>query len=388
MDLLVDGGRPKRLVYHKGRWALDVVRLIAVGNSVFQPHVQRLEGSDAILGYLGKSESGRNLLQSAYELFRAPSSEDKRSFDNVEGQWIPSAIAPSYVKDLARQKRKTSRSHAAIEIVELRAELMLMRASYERLKQRVRELEHTLTSGVRPVAQEAPAPTPARSAPAVAPPSSVAPYAPAVPSSVPLRSASQPAPQGHQSLPFDATQQLFLGGVPTPALDGVPAASLPPPSERSAKARLRLPSIGALANCLKQALGDDVSLKESKSHLDLESGDPIYFSKLVDDTNQEVGMLLADHAATIHMSAALLMLPQAEINSQLSKPALSEDTAATMSEVFNMLCNTINKVHGNVHVRTTYLDNFEPGKVDWVSPSNRALWVDDSFGGKLAVLAR
>jgi hypothetical protein len=59
-----------------------------------------------------------------------------------------------------------------------------------------------------------------------------------------------------------------------------------------------------------------------------------------------------------------------------------------MSEVFNMLCNTINKVHGNAHVRTTYLDNFEPGKVDWVSPSNRALWVDDSFGGKLAVLAR
>lgn len=382
MDLLTDGGRPKRLLFQRGRWSLEVVRLLAVGNSVFQPHTQRVDGPDAILGFLSKNETGQALLQSTHELLNTVSSEEKRSFDAVEGQWIPSSIAPSYIKELARQKRKSAKNPTAIELIEMRAEMMTLRLSHDRLKQRVKDLERRLATG-------------AFSAPtgnsAVATPSAGGGFSSKVPP------ATERTDRG---LPYDATQQIFVGGgqspsIPIPAASGssMPAGSMAPrggPGESIKPAkRLRLPAVGALTNTLKQALGDDVFLKEAvKTPFNFSGDEAFYVSRLVDDENLEVGALLADHVAAIHMSAALLMLPQAEINAQLKKSGLSEDTSATMSEVFNMLCNTINKVGGNIHTRTTYVEAWTKGKLDWVEKPSRALYLDDSFGGRLALISK
>src|SRR5258706_4692970 len=55
---LLSASTPTRLFCHAGRWVLELSRLEAVDRNVFQPRTQRLEGPDAILTLLRRSNDG------------------------------------------------------------------------------------------------------------------------------------------------------------------------------------------------------------------------------------------------------------------------------------------------------------------------------------------
>lgn len=352
VDLLA-GARPRRLVYSRGKWYLEVMRLVAVSNAIFQPRVQRIEGAEAILSFLSRTEEGRPLLQGSYEILRSESGEESRSYDAVDGEWIPTAVAPSYMKELAQRRQKPQAqagSISATQLLELRSELMLLRSAYEQLKRRVRELEQRADSGAF----------------AGAPRPGTAPAAPA---------------------PVSATPEA-VPATPPPPVAPAPAPVEAPPVEE--EPHLRLPPVSALSRFIGQALGDDVTLDETERPASWKRSnmDGLYVSRLVDDTGRDVGAMVVDKAGVVCLGGTLLMLPPATIEAQARHPQPTEDTLEATSEILNILTASINSLPGANHVRCEHLQLLDPAALPWLLESTRAVHAQASVGGILCLVAR
>src|SRR5690606_454755 len=135
---LLSGGVPKKSNCQNGNWTLEVVRQVAVERNVYRPHVQRLEGTDAILGYLKRSAQFQALADAASGLLAQKG--ESRSYDVVNGEWVQSVLAPSYIDELKRQHRVAAQSSQRVRLLEVRAECVRLRHVNAQLLTRVEQL--------------------------------------------------------------------------------------------------------------------------------------------------------------------------------------------------------------------------------------------------------
>lgn len=341
---LLSGGIPKKLLCHDGKWTLEIVRQVAVERNVYRPHTQRLEGDDVILGYLKRSAQFASLAHGAVELLSEGASE-RRSYDVVNGEWCQSVLAPSYVDELKRQHRAAAQRAQHIQLLEVRAECVRLRHSNAKLLSRMAALEERLDSLVGLV-EELKAREPVV-------------IQQAVPVPVPVEPVEVPAPVEEEVDP-----------------------------EAAALAKLKLPKALDLVRCIEQLIGGNVSAKAVAKPLDVASGEKFYISALVDDEDRVLGAIIMDTMGAVFLGGTLLMVPEAELNSQVRSRLPSEDSMAASSEVCNALSGSVNNVPDNAHVRTKYLEPLKLEDYPWLKKPREQMTLEDTFGGHVVIAYR
>lgn len=348
---LLTSATPARLLCRRGTWVLELVKLVPVDRNVFQPRVQRLEGAEAVLQHLKRSGENPALAAAAAQLMRAPRSDEERAFDAVDGDWVPGDVTAR------REGHRPSTippggSHSG-EVAELRAELLVLRASHERLRERVQRLESQWNAGGRSREVISIPPTPSFATGGIS-------------------DSPQPAP-------------FLSGGTPLSAsatrVSGEPSR---PPSG------LRLPSVAALNESLHALIGDQASVREKRplGFSPAKLG-PCWVSRLIDEEGHDVGVIVADRLAAIALGGALMSLPDHEIEAQRALATPSEDILSAMSEVANNLCEIINR-QGGVQVRVRPIEPLLPGSLDWAErAADRGLACElQDSAGSLFLFAR
>lgn len=325
---LLTSATPARLLCRRGVWVLELVKLVPVDRNVFQPRVQRLEGADAVLQHLKRSGDNPALAAAASQLMRGSRSDEERAFDAVDGEWVPGELGPR--RDGHRPSSPPAGANHAGELAELRAELLVLRASHERLRERVQRLEAQWNAAGRGREVLSIPPTPS--------------FAQGTTSDVP-----QPATFAVAAQPSAATATQ-ISGEPAPADSG-----------------LRLPSVAAINESLHALIGDQASVREKRPVTFAPSKlGPCWVSRLIDDDGHDVGAIVADRAAAIALGGALMLLPDNELDAQRALATPSEDILSAMSEVANNLCETINqRAGGGLRVRVKPIEPLIPGALDW-----------------------
>jgi hypothetical protein len=335
---LLTSATPARLLCRRGTWVLELVKLVPVDRNVFQPRVQRLEGADAVLQHLKRAGDNPALAAAAAQLMRAARSDEDRAFDAVDGDWVPGEVTAR--RDANRpSSMPPSGSHAG-EVAELRAELLVLRASHERLRERVQRLEAQWTAGGRGRDVLSMPPTPS--------------FAAAIPTG---SDVLQPAFAAAPSAPL----------VTATRVSGEPAL---------AQTGLRLPSVAAINESLHALIGDQASVREKRPVVFAPSElGPCWVSRLIDGDGHDVGAIVADRAAAIALGGALMLLPEHEIEAQRMLDTPSDDILGAMSEVANNLCETINQhAGGGLQLRVKPIEPLLGGSLDWaVKAADRGL---------------
>jgi len=325
---LLTSATPARLLCRRGVWALELVKLVPVDRNVFQPRVQRLEGADAVLQHLKRSGDNPALAAAASQLMRGTRTDEERAFDAVDGDWVPGELGTR--RDAQRPSSPPPGNAHAAEVAELRAELLVLRASHERLRERVQRLEAQWNAAGRGREVLSIPPTPS--------------FAMATSSDVP-----QPATFAAIAQPPAATATR-VSAEPAGAVSG-----------------LRLPSVAALNESLHALIGDQASVREKRPVAFVPSKlGPCWVSRLIDDEGHDVGAIVADRAAAIALGGALMLLPENEIEAQRALPTPSDDILGAMSEVANNLCEAINqRAGGGLQVRVKPIEPLTPGSLEW-----------------------
>lgn len=376
-DLLSSQSSPSRLVCRRGRWSLELTRLVAVDNHVFQPRKQRIDGSDLILSHLKRSPEGAALVQGALQLMRATRGDDERSFDAIEGEWVPA-------QEGRRDAEATFQESAQAALSELRAELLILRASHQRLKERVVSLEARLADGAPPPRQHAPAAPPAEAVPAQFASLSHAPVGRAASVAV----APEPAPFVAPHQPLTAPT-LATGHDPEPVRpygEVVAAAG----SQSVAGHHISVGQAPEILNAIKELCGGDPGYVKSEeplpdSALELAA---LYASLLVDDEGQALGAVLADIRATAGLGGKLAGLPSTVIEEQAKTGVLNEAVTSAMSEVCNTLSAVLSRVPGNGNLRSTPLESFPADRLGWVNNASSVLAFEKRRAGVFWIVTR
>jgi hypothetical protein len=350
---LLTSATPARLLCRRGVWVLELVKLVPVDRNVFQPRVQRLEGADAVLQHLKRSGDNPALAAAASQLMRGTRSEEERAFDAVDGDWVPGELGPR--RDAQRPSSPPPGQGHAGEVAELRAELLVLRASHERLRERVQRLEAQWNAAGRGREVLSVPPTPS--------------FAMATGSDLP-----QAATFAAIAQPLAATATR-VSGEPAVAVSG-----------------LRLPSVAAINESLHALIGDQASVREKRPVAFVPSKlGPCWVSRLIDDEGHDVGAIVADRAAAIALGGALMLLPENELEAQRALVTPSDDILSAMSEVANHLCETVNqRAGGSLQVRVKPIEPLTPGGLDWAERAmdrGLACELQDS-AGQLFLFAR
>jgi len=345
---------------------LELVKLVPVDRNVFQPRMQRLEGADAVLQHLKRSGDHPALAASANQLMRAGRSEEERAYDAVDGEWVPGEIGAR--RDSNRPSAIPPGSTFSGEVSELRAELLVLRASHERLRERVQRLEAQLSAGGRARDVLSIPPTPSFAMPKAS-------------------DLERPAPASAGASSSDPAPAAPTGSASQPAQPNATRVSAGS-AERSG---LRLPSVAAINESLHALIGDQASVREKQPvSFAPETLGPCWVSRLIDDEGRDVGAIVADRAAAIALGGALLSFPEHEIEAQRGLPSPSDDIIGAMSEVANNLCETINQQAGGSRVRVKPIEELLPGSLDWAGKAaDRAVECElQDCAGRLFLFAR
>ncbi|HET9954050.1 MAG TPA: hypothetical protein VFQ61_06085 [Polyangiaceae bacterium] len=319
-----------------------MTRLVAVDSHVFQPRKQRLEGSEAILSHLKRHADSGNLVQGAAHLMRAARSDEERSFEAVDGEWVPVQAAPADTHSEPNAKQR-----AALEnvIAELRAELLMLRASHQRLRERVATLEARIENAPLPEKKSARAElaTPARLSEARS-----------------ARTEVKSATAAHK--PAEPLSELGLAPQSDRDLLGVLADLL---GEDSGYAQIQR----AIPESYLQRLG-------------------MYVSLLVDESGREVGAIVSHVACTAELGGRLAGLTPEERHQQARSGELSETVTQAMSEVCNALAGVLARSAKSPGVRCTPLEAFDPDRLGWLGEARQRLCLSKPDGGAFWVLGR
>lgn len=342
---LLSGGIPKRLLAKDGKWSLEIVRQVAVERNVYRPHTQRLEGADVILGYLRRTAQFSALAHGAAELLGDPILES-RSYEVVNGEWVMSVLAPSYIDELKRQHRVAAQRSQHVQLLEVRAECVRLRHANAKLTSRMDDFDAQLKALAALVEE--------------------------------LKAREPVVIQAPAAAPVIEKQLQPVAQVQEETTDPE-AAELP---------KLRLPRAQEFIRCIEQLIGSDVTARESASPLDVTAGGKFFVSQLVDDNDRLVGGIIMDLQATVFLGGTLLMVPEAELNSQVRSRTPSEDSVAASSEVCNALSGSLNNVPDNAHIRTKYLEVLNLADLPWLRKPRVQMTLEDSFGGQVLVVCR
>jgi hypothetical protein len=157
----------------------------------------------------------------------------------------------------------------------------------------------------------------------------------------------------------------------------------------SALKPLKFPPIREMVSCMRVLLGDEVDIKKTPLTVDYQQElEQFWISVLIDDDGKEVGAVLANLAATVHLGGVLMMLPESELKAQMRSGEPSEDAIAAMSEVCNNLSGSFNNVQGNMHVRSGYLEPHDLKTRLWIKSVKNVQQLQDNFGGQMLLLTR
>lgn len=356
---MLSGGTPKRLLHRQGQWTLEVVRQVAVDRSVYRPQTQQIEGPDFILKYLERNAQFRGLANSAGLLLRTPFGENNKSFDAVNGEWVPSVLAPSYLDQLKRRQRNNALEKQRVQLLSVQTECLRLRHSHAQLLRRVEDLERMLAGG----AQVSPA--------HLANPASRA-------------ADAQPA-EAHASAP-QAPALESAAAVVAPA-ESASEVSAKEEAEPRAFTPIKLPPSSDFIRCIEQLIGGDVTAKEVTEPLDVSQASH-WLSTIVDEHDNEVGAVIMNIQATVSLGGTLLMIPEDELKAQVASMKPSEDSLAASSEVCNALTGSVNSLDGNPSIRSNFMEPADLAKHGWLAKPSLTITLHDSFGGKTAVLAR
>ncbi len=356
---LLTATTPTRLSCEGGTWVLELVRFVVIDRDVFQPKTQRIEGGDAILQHLKRGEHAQ-LVGATQQLLRTQPPQEAISFEAADGDWVPGA--PEVLLSVRPSAGSPSEGG---ELWELRAELMVLMASHERLRERVVRLENQIHVGAeqRRTALSAQA----LLIPKLEQASRIESFA----------SALSQGGRGGEGAKADAP-------VATPALEPAPV-SVPRPD-----ARIKFPPVKDINTCLRALLGDKVTVKEKKPATFAPSEDDAYWmSPLIDDEGVEAGAIVADVTATTMLGGILMMLPDHEVNAQRTSRTPSADTIDAMSEVSNNLSAAFNQLPGAIRLRVKPIEPVKPGSLDWVTPLSHKMQLEVLSGmGFLWLISR
>jgi hypothetical protein len=372
-DLLTTA-TPARLLCRRGIWVLELVKLVPVDRNVFQPRVQRLEGSEAVLQHLKRNGDNPALAAAASQLMRGFKPDEDRAFEAVDGDWVPGEPGPK--RESTRPSAPPPGGNISGEVAELRAELLVLRASHERLRERVVRLESLLSTGGAPP----------RDLISVVPTPSIG-----LPDASDLPRGPEPfaaAARGAEA--FAAT--LAHSQAPSISEAPQPRSVEPKPklSQPAVGAGLRLPPAEAVSACLQSLVGEQLDTREARSAtFSATAAGPCWVSRLIDDEGREVGAIVADLQATTALGAALLNLDASEIQAQRAARAPSEDVISAMSEVANNISGTINQDASGTQVRVKPIEPLSPGLLDWAKAPRQCVGLEvETDGGRLFLLAR
>jgi hypothetical protein len=369
MGDLLTASTPTRLVCRSGTWSLEVERLVAVERDVYQPHTQRLEGTDLVLQHLQRSANDV-LAHAASTLIRGTHAVEECAFEALDSEWVPCEQ-----RTRGESSRPGALAAANATVLELRAELCLLRAAHVGLRERLARLELQLATTAR-----------SRDAAVFRSVPPVAPLQPNVTPPLPQPSAARAAsstPSPRQPAPVSPTPSPAVAAAATATLDG----SVPPVNGVSA---LKLPGVSAVGVCLKTLIGKKIGLREARpAALPAKDKHPYWFSRLIDDDGNDVGALVTDLFAATSLGGALMMIPAAELEAQRAAQTPSEDVMSAMAEVMNNLSATINHVPDGLHVRVRALEPMADGNLDWTKTAVQALDLElDDGMGHLFLFAR
>jgi hypothetical protein len=344
MQDVLSGGIPKRLLLHKGVWSLEVVRQVAVERSVYRPVKQLIEGPDVIMRYFKRAPELKTLGMAAMQLLQAPPSDQDRSFDAINGEWVPTVIAPSYITELKRQQLRNAQHSTQVQLLDVRTECLRLRHANSAMITRVCELEKKVAWLVGELET--------------------------------LRNQ----------------RPVYVQNVPAIAETVVADVKAPVEVEKQTQGQhqpLDLPPPDDMIRCLEQLIGSDVTANEIPVPPRLpEVRDTYFVASMMDDNDVEVGAVFMDLKATVYLGGNLLMVPENELSSQVRSKRPSEDSIAASSEVCNALSGCINNVTGNPHIRTTFLLAQTEETAPWLKSARSIVVLQDSLGGKLLVAAR
>jgi hypothetical protein len=364
---------PSRLVRRRGSWALELTRLVALDGNVLEPRPQRLEGSDAILRHLRQSTGESTLAQSAAHLMRAVRGDDDRAFVVLDGEWVPSSSeAPS---------RYDAEAGLLARLADVRSELLLLRASHQRLRDRVAELEARLEGlspddlprrSIEPLRTEAIAREVV--APVLAPVATLM-DAGALPGPAPDLTRQSPGAAPEPPPPVNPFRNVasVLGADDAPPANGI-----------------KLPDAAAVIASIGELFGGDPGLVPStepvpESALELAA---LYAGRFVDDDGKDLGVLLGELKLVAHIGGKLMGLPSTVIEEQAKTGILSEQVMLAMSEVVNTLSSTLNRLPGNAHVRGTPVETFPTDRLQWLGSARHSVALGRNRVGTLWLLAR
>ncbi|MCP4448519.1 MAG: hypothetical protein GY811_24730 [Myxococcales bacterium] len=375
----------KRLTQHDGEWVLEVERLVPLGRHLHQPHEQKIEGANLIsrhmravpeLGEMAESTEALMAEQSpaeAYELWegrwldvemvRTLSLVDAKKSESIRSGNSVAGASRKAVAKLERSQDKLIERLDRLEQGGGSAQLEKMTALVEALMSKVGSLEAKL--GMDPEELEA---------------------LTAVAKAAAEESGdeSEVSVDGEYSESEEATSEDG-GGAETDEEQEAAGEEKEKEPARPEK-RMRPPSPIAMRQSLEMLVGEEIGLKERKTHTDF-SEDVFFRVLILDDKNVLVGTMIADLEATVRLACKLLMLPESEITEQLGTGTASEDSTETMSEIFNTMSATINNVKSNPHVRTTPLEELDPEEFEWVKDTKRRVDLDVDGGGILSICA-
>jgi len=352
---LLDGGRPKRLILSRGRWFLEITRLVPTGDGVFQPRRHRIEGRAAIVETLRRSRHGQAFVESATRIVASGEAGGDVSFEALDGAWVPSRLAPSYITQLGHSEKRTPAEAALI------AELTVLRASHEGLMARVARLERMLanTPGAREHAFVA------------------------------FNERTT-----HEKTPYAAT---LRGGMPPPS-DVPDDAADPAEADEHESEReepedsgvLRFPPLGLITDALTQLCGQDIPLKEMRGAEGdfIESPARYYASWIVDETDEVVGGFLFDSEVVARLGGALLATSQADIETQAASEQPSDDALSAVFDICNTLSNVFTEQPGNQKVQGKSPVSLADAPPDWLFMARRKLVCAHPGGGTVVFLAR
>jgi hypothetical protein len=408
---VLSGGSPRRLVLHAGRWILEVVRHVNVGQDLIRPTTQRLTGQRAIASYFKNNPDKAQLGKATQRLMQTGREGEAFSY-TVEGMdWVANSTPPPRGDRLDSYPAPAEPKTIETRVDELEARAVVLTAVQEGLLTRLARLEAKLAQGVVLAPSGASARAEGRrglrdSADSAArdPLDDDGSMDGASSSDEALRAGSFGSESGSdadtpvgrgRSEPAagdDSGDEAVGNGSSSSSSSDGGSADMPaaPPEAPALPPRklLTLPPVQELGRCVALLLGGDVTAKQGDPPLAINrTTRDCYAASILDDSDETVGMIAMDLKATVFLGGTLMMLPRTEIEQQLKSLTPGEDSIAASAEICNALSGAINGFQDQ-HVRVGALQKFEFKAWSWVTKPDDRRDLEDSFGGRTVVFSR
>jgi hypothetical protein len=388
------GGSPRRLFLHGGKWVLEVVRYVNLGQGLIRPTTQRLTGQRAIASYFKSNPDKAALGKATLRLMSSEAVGETRSYGAEGADWVANSMPPPRGDRPDSDRPPPDAPTLETVVGELEAKVVVLTAVQEGLLARLARLEAKLARGTFVAAAEAaaaagieerselhPAPSEALSEPEFVrgPPS-----ADAAPPSFESSAESEPDEEAPASESEEWDEPEAANAAPEPVAPPAP----PAPPAQPTRLQLELPPVSELAKCVVLLIGGDVSVKDGEPPLGVNrTTKDCYAASILDDNDQTVGAVVMDLKAAVFLGGTLMMLPRSEIEQQLRSLSPGEDSIAASAEICNALSGAINGFQDQ-HVRAGRLEKFEFKTWSWVTAAADRRDLEDSFGGRTVVFSR